>query len=293
MPKDTEQDVVLAPADYWEHVLQPKLESFLRKKNSALQSENTTVAVSVTARSIPLLTKLFDDTAIDWPVIEKQLVAWGELFRVGKKLRLNLSFNYVDSALSSTTSSRRIDKRGSSSTTRQMLTERAAQLDAEQESTGQPSIWRKVYDLMRCPGRPTCGLEPHCWCDPVGKKHYKLSTHHMRSLITYVQQGNTLQTHDDVPEDFREQLYAEEQQSLERHRKATSASTAVLPPNITNVLPGSYQAPPHSVSSPAGTPTPDMPSNSAPINCLHIPGPRDEAVEDYCAWQQSQVKSPG
>jgi hypothetical protein len=36
-----------------------------------------------------------------------------------------------------------------------------------------------------------------------------------------------------------------------------------------------------------------MASNSAPINCLHIPGPRDEALEDYCAWQQSQVKSPG
>jgi hypothetical protein len=28
------------------------------------------------------------------------------------------------------------------------------------------------------------------------------------------------------------------------------------------------------------------------INRLDIPGTRDEAVEDYCAWQQMQVKKP-
>jgi hypothetical protein len=37
----------------------------------------------------------------------------------------------------------------------------------------------------------------------------------------HVQDGHTLKTHDDVPEDIREQLYAEEQQSLERHQRAT------------------------------------------------------------------------
>ena len=41
-----------------------------------------------------------------------------------------------------------------------------------------------------------------------------------------------------LPEDIREQLYAEAQQSLERRQKATNTSTANLPPiNITNVLP--------------------------------------------------------
>ena len=79
MPKDTEPKVVLAPADYWEHFLEPKLERFLRKKNRSLRSENTTVVVSVTARSTPALTKLFDDTTIDWTVVEKQLVDWGDV----------------------------------------------------------------------------------------------------------------------------------------------------------------------------------------------------------------------
>jgi hypothetical protein len=74
--------------------------------------------VSVTERKEQDLTKRFDDTSIDWAVIESQLVAWGKFYHAGKKLRLNLSFNYVDTT---NTLLRRGDKRGSSSTTRQML----------------------------------------------------------------------------------------------------------------------------------------------------------------------------
>jgi hypothetical protein len=60
MPKDTEQDIVLAPADYWEHFLEPKLENFLRKKNRPFRSEDTTVTVSITARSERNLTTPID-----------------------------------------------------------------------------------------------------------------------------------------------------------------------------------------------------------------------------------------
>jgi len=283
-PKDTELGLVLEPAAYWEHFLEPKLKNVLFRKNRPLRSEDTTVVVSVSDRSERDLTKRFDDTNIDWAVIQKQLLAWGELFRVGKKLRLILSFNYVDASQSSTALLRGPNQRGRASTTNQMLAERAAQLDAE-ESSGQPSIWREVYNLMRCPG-PPCDLGPYCWCDPDGKKRYKLNTHHLRSLIRYVEQGHELRTHSDVPKHIRDQLYAEEQQWLRRHQRAISAPAANFPPiNITNVLPGqSHQTP--LGSSPAGTPAPDMP----PINRLDIPGTRDEAVEEYCAWQQMQVK---
>jgi hypothetical protein len=289
MPKDTEQDLVLEPAAYWEHFLEPKLKNVLFKKNRPLTSEDTTVVVSVTERSERDLTKRFDETNIDWAVIKKQLVAWGELFRVGKKLRLILSFNYIDSSQSSTALLRGPNQRCRSSTTNQMLTERAAQLDAE-ESSGQPSIWREVYNLMRCPG-PPCDLGPYCWCDPDGKKHYKLNTHHLRSLIRYVEQGHELRTHNDMPKHIRDQLYAEEQQWLRRHQKATSAPAANFPPiNITNVLPGQSHRIPPLGSSPAETPAPDMPQIPVTINRLDIPGTRDEAVEEYCAWQQMQVK---
>jgi hypothetical protein len=287
MPKDTEQDVVLALADCWEHILKPKLENFLHKKNRPLESEHTTVVVSVTERSERDLTKRFDDTSIEWAVIERQLVAWGELFRAGKKLRLNLSFNYIDTSQSSTTLSRKAERKGYSSTTRQMLAERAVQLNAEEASSGQPSIWANVYSLMRCPGHP-CHLGPHCWVDPDGKKHYKLLTPHLKSLIEYVEQGHTLRSHNDVPEAIREQLYTEERQSVERRKKASSTSTANFPINITNVLPAHYQGP--LGSSPAGALAPNIPSISA--HRLNIPGLLDEAVEDYCAWQQSRVKKP-
>jgi hypothetical protein len=147
MRPDMEQDIVLAPAVYREHFFNPKLDDFRRKKNRSVRSEDTNIVVSVTQRKERDLQKRFDDTSIDWAVIENQLVAWGELYRAGKKLRLNLSFNYVDDSQSSTTSLGRTDKRGSSSTTRQMLAEGAAQLDAEQASTGYLSIWREVYNL--------------------------------------------------------------------------------------------------------------------------------------------------
>jgi hypothetical protein len=97
----------------------------------------------------------------------------------------------------------------------QILAEQSEQLDAEQEVSGQPSIWRKVYNLIHCPG-PPCYLGPHCWRDPVGKTHYKLKTHHLKSLMRYMEQGGKLHIHDDVPENIRRQSYAEEQQRLER-----------------------------------------------------------------------------
>jgi hypothetical protein len=33
-------------------------------------------------------------------------------------------------------------------------------------------------NLVRCPG-PPCHLGPYCWHDNVGKKHYKVKTHHL------------------------------------------------------------------------------------------------------------------
>jgi hypothetical protein len=165
-----------------------------------------------------------------------------------------------------------------------MLAEGAAQLDAEYASTGHLPIWRDVYNLMRCPGSP-CHLGPHCWVDPVGKKHYKLNSHHLKSLIMHVQDGHTLETHDDVPQKIRDELYAEEQQSLERHQKTTRTSIASHPPiTITNVLPTpSYQTS-HLVSSATGTPALDMPLESTPIEPLGVPSFLDEQVEDYCTW---------
>lgn len=283
-PVDTEQDLVLEPAAYWEHFLEAKLNKALLKKKRNLLSEDTTVVVSVTKHSERLL-RGFDDTSVDWAVIQKQLLKWGELFRAGRKLKLNLSFNYVD-ASSATTLSR--GPRNRASTTNQMLAERAAQQDAE-ESSGLPFLYKEVYSLFRCPG-PPCDLAPYCWCDPDGKKRYKLNTHHLRSLVQHAEDGKELRTHADVPDYIRKQLYAEDQQRIKAHQRATSAPAANFPPiNITNVLPGQpHQT--HSLgSSPALAPVPDMSQAPMKITRFDIRGTRDEILEECCAWQKKQV----
>ncbi|KFY47126.1 hypothetical protein V494_00147 [Pseudogymnoascus sp. VKM F-4513 (FW-928)] len=282
--KDTEQNLVLAPIFYWAQFLKPKLEKLLRKKissNKRVTPDDTNVVVSVTDRSERDLTKRFDETEIGWPVIEQQLVTWGEFFRAGKKLRVDLSFNYLETGQQPATSSRKVDKRSLTSATQQMLGERAMQIDAEEETSGQPSIWREVYNLMRCPG-PPCHLGPHCWRDPIGKKHYKLKTHQLKSLIRHVEHGGQLRSHDDVPESIRQQIYAEDQQRLERYQKPTITPSSNLPPiNITNVLPGPSHQSVTSVS-----PMADQPP---PITPLGVTGFRDAAVKEYSNWQQSKV----
>ena len=66
---DTEEDVVLNPISYWHSVLLPKVETLLRKKlaqNRHVRCDDTSVTVSVSARTEKDLVKRFDDLSIDW-----------------------------------------------------------------------------------------------------------------------------------------------------------------------------------------------------------------------------------
>jgi hypothetical protein len=111
--------------------------------------------------------------------VEKQLLAWAHLFRRGKKIRLKISINYIEDSgpLPSET-----DKRGNLSVTTRMLADRDAQIDAEQAS-GQQSVWRDVYRVMRCPGPPFRHEGQYCWQDPEGKRHHRMGTHHLKALV--------------------------------------------------------------------------------------------------------------
>ena len=97
--RDTEQDIVLAPAAYWTQILQPKVRRILRKKiglDGKPRAEETIVMVSVNDRAERKLTKQCEGLSVEWAAVEAQLLAWGERFRDGKKLRVDLTFHYVD-----------------------------------------------------------------------------------------------------------------------------------------------------------------------------------------------------
>lgn len=100
----------------------------------------------------------------------------------------------------------------------------------------------------------------------------------MKSLIKYVEDGGVLETHDDIPDMIREQLYTEEQQRLEKkkkkkHYKGTNLFPAETPSiRINNILPteshaSTLAAPVVSVVHP--------PFNAYHIDDLKIPGPRE------------------
>jgi hypothetical protein len=248
-------------------------------KHGKLICDDVNVVVKNTGWLERPLVRRFDETVIDWATVERQLMEWGELFRAGKKLIVEITFNYLAEDYGALASlAKRAGKQGSGSATRRMLAERAVEIDAEQEATGQPPAWKGVYETMRCPGPPCpCGL--YCWQDPNGRKHHPLKTRELQALVLHVQRGNALETYDDVPDDIQQQLYAAERQQHERHYKTADKSDSKLPSIvIKNVLLGL-----HSDTAPQLA----LPSLSRRLVIL---GFCNTAVEEYSEWQMTRVK---
>ena len=99
------------------------------------------MTVSVSDRAERAFTKNFQELTIDWALVEKQLRSWSHLLRLQKRLRVDIAFHYTESVpnASQLPGGRQATTRGSRSATRSMLHERALLLDAEEDSTGQPS----------------------------------------------------------------------------------------------------------------------------------------------------------
>jgi len=282
--KDTKQDLTQPPRSFWEQIKE-EASNILRRKiprGRRVRLDDTNMVLSVNSQRD--IDKHFEGTNVDWTAVEKQLLAWAHLARRGKKIRLQISINYIED---SGPFPSRTEKRGKSSVTTRMLADRDAQIDAEQTS-GHHSVWRDVYRVMRCPGAPCRHEGQYCWQDPEGKRHHRLKTHHLKTLVKYVEQGGVLETHDDVPDGVREQLYNEQNQQLDKKKKAVDNSTmgSMCPPININVLPaGSSQQPMHTPSNDTISTTPGC------TESIMVDGLLDVAVEEYTEWPQSRVSN--
>ena len=278
---DTEQDLVFVPRDYWPLTLKPKLETFLDKNvrcSKVVKTQDTIVTFSTSKRFEKSLVKRFEGTDIDWSMIEQRLESWNELFRSGRTLMIDISFNYVTSEVDhgSAVSVKRKQPRGS--TTQRMLTEQGDLLDAEEASTDRPSIWREVYRFFRCPG-PPCSKGPHCWINRNGKVHHPLRTHHFQSLIEEVATKRLkIQTHEDISGYIQDQLKAEEHLRL---KKQTRSKSQPLPVQVPNAALS---------ESAAGTISGTAPRIAAGFK---IAGDSDENVIQYTQWLQSAGEKSG
>lgn len=123
----------------------------------------------------------------------------------------------------------------------------------------------------------------------MGKKHYRLRTQTLRQLVTYTEKGGVLETHKDVPDKIREEIYMEEQQRLEKGKRkggnVLEGGTPYPPINI-NILPSHYTR--LDVTAPK---TPGGSSNPKDMDPLKIPGFRDVAVKEYGEWLALSVSN--
>jgi hypothetical protein len=104
--KQTEDDLVVAPSDFWNEELSSKVADIVKSTGKACEADAATIAISVNDRSEHDITKRFEKLEIDWPIVERQLQPWSHLLRIGKKLKINVSFNYMESSKASRTAGR-------------------------------------------------------------------------------------------------------------------------------------------------------------------------------------------
>ncbi|KAJ5155649.1 hypothetical protein N7492_008452 [Penicillium capsulatum] len=267
--KVTEDDLVVAPSDYWDEILKANVEDMLqmkKKRNQCVRSEGTAITVSVNDKTLKDFEKFFNSTDIDWKPVEKQLHKWSNLLRMGKKIRILIAFNYGQDDDQLMPTSRRIEKRGRVSATSRMLAERDEHINAEEETTGRPSTWSLV---LIGAGRT--------------QRTRNITSSGPRTLndsIDHVDEGGSLDGHDDVPSDIRRDLILESQTGKKSKKIGDVTTGSKYPPISINVLPAQTA---HTSAAAL------VPSRPVSHESLVIPGSREQAVREYCTWLESRA----
>ncbi|KAK3317105.1 hypothetical protein B0H66DRAFT_535338 [Apodospora peruviana] len=74
--KQTEENLVVAPSDFWNQELASKIADIVQSKGSPYSADSMIITISVNNRSERAIIKHFKELQIDWPVVEKQLQSW-------------------------------------------------------------------------------------------------------------------------------------------------------------------------------------------------------------------------
>jgi ankyrin repeat protein len=78
-----------------------------------------------------------------------------------------------------------------------------------QVTPDEPPPYLKVRELMTCRDQ-FCNLGKYCWCDARTNKHYHLLGPELKRLMQHIMSGNKLESHDDIPDELRQELYAKD-----------------------------------------------------------------------------------
>jgi arylsulfatase A-like enzyme len=108
-----------------------------------------------------------------------------------------------------------------------------------------------------------------------------LLTIHLRQLVEHAKEGNKLDSHYDILDHIRQQLYAEADQRIKRHqnlRPPTSAMSQMQADTPTVIpTPGAIQSSPESRQTGLST----VAIAPALLEGLDIPGPHEDAIRNY------------
>ncbi|KAJ5732372.1 hypothetical protein N7493_003853 [Penicillium malachiteum] len=126
--------------------------------------------------------------------------------------------------------------------------------------------------------RPRCG---ETYIKRCGALAHLVAMKVIEKPVKYVEQGGVLETHDDIPDSLREQLYAEENERSSRQKSHYAPSGPLCPPINITILPNQGSHPLLTDAIDAATP----PSKIATPDILEIPGFHDVAMEEYSDWQ--------
>ena len=108
----------------------------------------------------------------------------------------------------------------------------------------------------------------------------------MRTLVRHVEEGGRMDSHADVPESVRQQLYAEQQEHGQRQQKTAAANVNGFPPITINIIMPGTAAP---SSDAALEDAANFSTSKSAWISLGLSGFRAAELREYSEWHQLRV----